>query len=599
MARFSPDDQISHVRNSVNIVDVISDYMVLKKAGNNFVGLCPFHAEKTPSFSVNPDRQFFHCFGCGEGGDVFDFVMRQNNLTFPEALASLAARAGIELAPRKMTPQQQKIVAERDALYAANDFARDFFVKSLNAPQASQAREYMKKREMPQDVLETFMLGFAPDEWRALSGFLQGKGVPPHRAEKAGLLVQKEGGGNVYDRFRNRIIFPIHDISGRIAGFGGRVMDDALPKYLNSPQTPIYDKKRMLYGLYQARQECRKTGVAFMVEGYFDVLALYAHGVRNAVATCGTALSPDHVRIIKGYAKKVVLVFDSDTAGINAARKSLPLFEAEKVQAKVLVLPAGHDPDSFVRDFGAKEFLEAAENSQDMIPFLMESAIARHGLSIEGKANVVAEIKEQVAAVSDGVTRSLYIKQIAEKLGVDEAAVLDAVRDAAKTRPKRLPGTVHEQHAKPAEPAPDRMETAILQMMVRCPECAPKVAEKRLIKHFSSNRVRALGLRILEFIQAGGDPGGAGIMNLAVEQDDRSLLARILSHDDPLELPGCMAIIDQFEKSITRRNHAELDRRIQQAQTEGHHDLALRLLVEKNELLKALQARNLKVGAKY
>ena len=529
MARFSPDDQISHVRNSVNIVDVISDYMVLKKAGNNFVGLCPFHAEKTPSFSVNPDRQFFHCFGCGEGGDVFDFVMRQNNLSFPEALAALAARAGIELAPREMTPEQQKIVAERDALYSANDLARDFFVKSLNAPQASQAREYLKKREMPQEVRDAFMLGFAPDEWRALSAYIQQQGVPPRRAEKAGLLVQKEGSGNVYDRFRNRIIFPIQDVSGRIAGFGGRVMDDALPKYLNSPQTPIYDKKRMLYGLYQARQECRKTGVAFMVEGYFDVLALYAHGVRNAVATCGTALSPDHVRIIKGYAKKVVLVFDSDTAGINAARKSLPLFESEKVKAKVLVLPAGHDPDSFVRDFGAKDFLDAAENSQDMIPFLMESAVARHGLSIEGKANVVAEIKEQVAAVSDGVTRSLYIKQIAEKLGVDEAAVLDAVRDAAKTRPKRLPGAVREEQAKPAEPAPDRMEAAILQMMVRCPECAPKVAEKRLIKYFSSPRARALGLRILEFIQAGGDAEGAGLISLAVEQEDRSLLARVLA----------------------------------------------------------------------
>ena len=477
LARFSPDDQISRVRNSVNIVDVISDYMVLKKAGNNFVGLCPFHAEKTPSFSVNPDRQFFHCFGCGEGGDVFDFVMRQNNLTFPEALATLAARSGIELTPRKMTPEQQKMVAERDALFSANDLARDYFLHCLNAPQATLARQYLQKREMPQQVLDTFMLGFAPDEWKGLSSWLQQQGVTQARAEKAGLVVQKEGGGNIYDRFRNRIIFPIHDISGRIAGFGGRVMDDALPKYLNSPQTPLYDKKRMLYGLYQARQECRKTGIAFMVEGYFDVLALHAHGIWNVVATCGTALSPDHVRIIKGYAKKVVLVFDSDTAGINAARKSLPLFEAEKVQAKVLVLPTGHDPDTYVRDFGSKSFLEAADNSLDMVPFLMESAIARHGLTIEGKANVVAEIKEQVAAVSDGIARSLYIKQMAERLGVDEVAVLDAVRDAAKTRPQRLPGTPFQEPDKPAEPPPNRMEVAILHMMVHCPECVSRVAE--------------------------------------------------------------------------------------------------------------------------
>lgn len=586
MARFAPDDQVFSIRNSVNIVDVISEYLILKKAGKNFVGLCPFHAEKTPSFSVSPDKQFYHCFGCGAGGDVFDFVMRQNNMTFPEAMAALAARAGIELAPREMTPEQKRLIARREAIFAANSLARDFFVQSLSGSKAQHARQYLEKREIPKKVMDAFMLGYAPAGWNSLVNHLEKSGVPLAKGEDAGLLKRKEGGSRVYDRFRDRIIFPIMDISGQIAGFGGRVMDDSMPKYLNSPQTPVYDKKRMLYGLYQARQTCRKQGSAFIVEGYFDVLALWANKIQNAVATCGTALSANHVRLLKGYAKKIVLVFDSDVAGINAARKSLPVFEAEKIKAKVLVLPTGHDPDSFVRENGAQAFLDMAENSMDMVPFLVESAIAEHGLSIEGKAKIVADVKEQIAFVSDSVTRSLYIKQLAERLAVDEAAVLDAVREASRTGPRLPHGPGPEPVRNPLADH-DLLEQEILRMMVHCPESVAEVAERRLLKYFESQTLKSMGMRILEYLLGGGETSTQRIMDLALTQEERNIIAKIQANEKIMTQDEYVARINQFEQRIAARQGADLNSRIQQAQASGDDDLALRLLVEKNKQLKA------------
>lgn len=346
LAGFIPDDKVADVRNAANVVDVISEYIDLKRTGKNFLGLCPFHAEKKPSFTVNEEKQIFHCFGCGQGGNVLTFVMLYHNLNFPEAVRFLANKYGIEISTRDMAPDQKRQLKQKEMLFDINQEAAAYFkAMLLESPLGGLARAYLKKREMTPQVIDRFCLGYAPGGWRNLVRHFSRKGISLKGAEKAGLIIPKREG--YYDRFRDRIIFPIVDIHQRVVGFGGRSLDESLPKYLNSPETPVYHKSQTLYGLDAAKQTCRQAGCAFVVEGYFDVLALNCHGIHNAVATLGTALSREHIRILRGYAAQVNVVFDSDEAGIKAAERSLPLFVEEKVDARVMRLPEGKDPDSY------------------------------------------------------------------------------------------------------------------------------------------------------------------------------------------------------------------------------------------------------------
>ncbi|MBW1758843.1 MAG: DNA primase [Deltaproteobacteria bacterium] len=444
MAIFVPEEKIFEIKNTADIVEVVSETVLLKKTGKNYLGLCPFHSEKTPSFTVNSEKQIFYCFGCGAGGNVFSFVMKQENLSFPEAAHMLARRYGIEVPTQTMSPQQKKSIGERDSLFEINKQAVAFFCNVLsNSTAGEKARVYLKKRGMAEDIINGFNLGYAPVGWDNLVNFFSKKRIPEVLVEKSGLIVarnknhtQRKNG--FYDRFRDRIIFPVFDVSMRVIGFGGRVLDDSLPKYLNSPETPLYNKSRSVYGLHKAKQKCRETNTVYIVEGYFDLLSLFQHGISNAVATLGTSLTVEHVRLLKGYAGRFVLVYDSDEAGIKAAQRSIDIFMKEGVDVRIIVLPEGYDPDSYLLEFGSGSFEKAAGNALGVMPFLMKSAVKKHGFSIEGKINIMSDLKAPLAAISDSVARSLYIKKAAELIDIDETAVLEKIRNVSAEKKLRV-----------------------------------------------------------------------------------------------------------------------------------------------------------------
>ena len=305
MADFIPEEKISEIRNAADIVEIISEAVVLKKTGRNYVGLCPFHAEKTPSFSVNPEKQIFYCFGCATGGSVFSFLMKQQGMTFPEAVKAVAQRCGIELPRREMSPAERRRASERELLLGINRKAMAYYSGVLKHPVAGRkARAYLEKRGFAAAIIEQFALGYAPEGWDPLIRHLGAGRERLQLLEKAGLVIPRKTGSGCYDRFRDRIVFPILNAARQVIGFGGRVLDDGLPKYLNSPETPIYTKGRSLYGIDLAREDCRKSETVFVVEGYFDLLALHQHGIQNAVATLGTALTPEHVRVLKGLDRR-------------------------------------------------------------------------------------------------------------------------------------------------------------------------------------------------------------------------------------------------------------------------------------------------------
>lgn len=430
------------VKETADIAEVIGEHVTLQRAGANLKGLCPFHAEKTPSFMVNPGRGSFHCFGCGEGGDVFSFLMLYHRVGFPEALKQLAARYHIPLAETSLSPQQREEARQREALYAINARAAALYHRFLlHDPAADQARQYLAQRGMTAAIIERFQLGYAPPRWDFLRKTLEREKFTPATAAQAGLLASKEsGGGHYYDRFRQRIIFPIIDQTGRVAGFGGRILGEGEPKYLNTAETPIFDKSRILYGLHQHRDALRKARSCLLVEGNFDLLALAAGGVEEVVAPLGTALTAGQLRILRGYVEEVVLLFDGDSAGLKAAMRAVPLFLAEKLSGRVAVLPQGQDPDSYIRAHGRQGLQELLAEGQSLAEFVFSRLAAEHGLGVEGKNRIIAELAPMVHELNDQhLLRTRFIAHFSERLGISSQQFGQSIGRPAARRPVATP----------------------------------------------------------------------------------------------------------------------------------------------------------------
>ncbi|MDA8165088.1 MAG: DNA primase [Desulfobacteraceae bacterium] len=414
---FSRDEAVQQLKEMVDIVQIVGEHVRLQKSGTNFKGLCPFHSEKSPSFMVNPARRSFHCFGCGEGGDVFTFLMRYNRLTFPEALKELADRYRIELPQAKMSAQDKARVEKRQALYQASEQAAALYHRVLATdPQAEPARRYLRDRAIPEEIVSRFRLGFAPDRWDFLTSQL-GRAFPPALLLEAGLVVEKQQGGH-YDRFRNRVLCPIHEAAGKPVAFSGRILGEGQPKYLNSPESPIFNKGRLLFGLAQTKDAIRRSSTCLIVEGNFDLLSLVARGVENVIAPLGTALTADQIRVLKGYADHAVLLFDGDAAGLKAAMRAVPLFLGEQLPARVVILPEGHDPDSYVRAHDREGLEELVAKAMPLSDFVFERLAGRHGLGLEGKAKIMAELQPLLKASPDRVQQMLFASHFAQKLGV-------------------------------------------------------------------------------------------------------------------------------------------------------------------------------------
>ena len=403
------------IKRTVDIVELIGQFVQLKRSGQSYMGLCPFHSEKAPSFTVSPAKQMFHCFGCKKGGDLFAFWMAYHQVSFPQALKDLAEKYHVSLPERDPGPPGIK-----DSIFRANEAAADFFHHLLmKSGKGKAGRDYLQRRGIPGEILSEFKLGYAPDEWDGLAKALREKKISPEAALQAGLLIPRKTEG-YYDRFRNRVMFPIFDMRSQIVGFGGRVLDQSLPKYLNTPETPVFQKGELLYGLHMAFSRIRESGRVVIVEGYTDVLALIKHGFRGAVATLGTALTRDHIRKLKGYAREAVVVFDSDAAGTAAAMKSLSFFLDEGMPAKVMSLPVGEDPDTFVNKNGLEAFQALLERSVPMFDFFIDRKMTDGGKEIEHRVNVLEDIFPVLAELKNHVQRALYVKRLSERLQVAE-----------------------------------------------------------------------------------------------------------------------------------------------------------------------------------
>ena len=595
MAVYIPEEKINDIKNASDIVDIISETVVLKKSGKNFLGLCPFHSEKTPSFTVSPDKQIFYCFGCNAGGNVFSFLMKQEGISFPEAARMLARRYGIDIPVRTMSPEQKRRISEKESVLAINRQAMDFFrCALLENASGKKAMEYLLKRGISREIIDDFKLGYAPEGWDKLAIYFSKKKQPDGLVEKSGLIIPRKGKSGFYDRFRSRIIFPIFDISMQVIGFGGRVMDDSLPKYLNSPETPVYNKSRSLYGLHMAKGKCRETRTVFIVEGYFDLLALHQHGIQNSVATLGTSLTPEHVQILRGFIGengRVVLVYDSDIAGIKAAQRSIEVFDKGYVDASIVVLPAGHDPDSYLLEFGAEPFTKLAAESKEIISFLIDCAVKKHlsacdaqagGLSTKGKIHIISDMKVPLAAINDNVARSLYVKELAERIGIDETAVLEKVREVSVARRSDIARSAADYVL---QNNGNRLERRIIAMMLQFTEILSEVDNRGLLNLFEDNILKSIGQFILKCKDRPGEPASE-LMTIIDDKDKKNIIASLVMGDDLWDRDGCLKLIAQFESS-RYRHERKLLQEIKDAEERNDHELLLRLLKKKQ-----MQAKN-------
>ena len=485
------DDLIEEIRMKNDIVDVISGYVKLQRKGSSYFGLCPFHNEKSPSFSVSPGKQMYYCFGCGAGGNVFTFLMEYENFTFPEALEMLADRAGVELPKMEYSKEAKEQADLKSALLEINKEAAKFYYYQLRQKTGEQGMAYLKGRELSDETINKFGLGYSGKFSNNLYQYLKGKNYSDELLRQSGLFNVDEKRG-MYDKFWNRVIYPIMDVNNRVIGFGGRVMGDAKPKYLNSPETKIFDKSRNLYGLNMARSSRKKNLI--ICEGYMDVVSMHQAGFTNAVATLGTALTEEQSRLIAQYTGEVVLSYDSDAPGQAATRRATGLLEAAGVKIRVLSIPDAKDPDEFIKKFGAERFAQLIEGSSSATDFAINKLRQENDVTTaEGKVSFLKQFAALMAGLPNPIEREVYLSKVCRELEVDKAAVAGQIareqkrrdyRDRKKEERDLIAPPIREDSGK------DREDELLLRQHPR----EMKAAE-RLLRYLLRNPDRAEALR--------------------------------------------------------------------------------------------------------
>lgn len=456
-----PENKIEEIRASANIVDIISEYVQLRKRGKNYIGLCPFHNEKTPSFTVSDEKQIFHCFGCHAGGNVYKFLMDYEKISFVEAVQELAEKQGIPLEFSEDTSERQ---TEQEILYDINtETARYFSDNLLNRPEGETARKYFHDRKIKPQAMRAFGLGYAMPDWDDFINFAQSKKLDLERALALGLIGQRSD-GRLYDKFMGRIIFPIFSPNGRVVAFAGRILDkrEGTAKYLNSPESSVYTKGRILYGLSHAKDEIRHLDKAILVEGYMDLISLYQAGIKNVVAVSGTALTEEQVQLISRYTKNTVLLFDADTAGIKASMRSIELLLRRDIEVKIASLPGGEDPDSFVNNYGREKFEELIKKAENFLEY-QTGIYESQGMFADpaSAANAIRELMKPVALIGDELKRSLLIKNISKKFNLREKLLEAELDKAIKAAGKQITGEERIRDRQVAEQNRAVRETAV------------------------------------------------------------------------------------------------------------------------------------------
>jgi len=479
---------ITEVKQRLDIVEFVSEYVTLQKAGRNFKGLCPFHSEKHPSFFVFPEQQSWHCFGaCGTGGDIFSFIMKKEGIDFGQALRVLAQRGGVTLSPREAPSKAED--EKRERLFQINEAAAEYYYHILSATKAgATARSYLTKRNIMPETIKEFRLGFSPDAWETIKDYLLGKGYTEKELVEAGLIIEKEEGGS-YDRFRNRLMFPICDIQGRVTGFGARVLDDSLPKYINSPQTTIFDKSNSQYGIDKAKSAIRKKDLVIIVEGYMDVLTAHQHSWQNVVGSMGTSLTEKQVEGIKRLTNNITLALDADLAGEEATLRGRAILAYSNIEANVILLPPGKDPDEVIGDEPAL-WQKLVEQAMPIMDFAFQSVISKVDINkARDKSLAVQKLLPSIYEIRDPVQQSHYLKRLARELKIEESAIRTALRESKAGRKRPQPGKPIEQSRLARRFVSSHIEERCLALLLQYPELR-LLAQELSPEHFESTENR-------------------------------------------------------------------------------------------------------------
>jgi DNA primase len=557
MAGLIPQDKLEQIRAASDIVDVVGSYLPLKRAGANWVALCPFHKEKSPSFNVNPQRQIFHCFGCHKGGDVFTFVKDYENIGFMDAVRRLAERAKIPLEFEAGGPDLQTRHVKEQLLQIHEQITQRWQTALANDAVGQVARDYLAKRSVSAEAIKLFRLGCAPDVWDDTVNWAKNKGHELSLVEKAGLILRKEGSDHYYDRFRGRLIFPICDEQGRVIAFSGRVLagDEKTAKYVNSPETPVFTKSKVFFGLDKSKRAVLDAGFALVCEGQLDLIACFMAGVQNVVAPQGTAFTSDHARIIKRYVDEVVLCFDSDEAGQNAAVRSLDSLLASGLAIRVAVVPAPHDPDSFIKEFGPEAFRKLVEGAEGFFDYLLKRLCATHDVTADkGRLAVLRGMAEAVRKTGNGVLIDKYAQKTALRLGVSS----DAMRAEFKKVPTaRSASAGAETEAMEPPPGPDRPsphEYWLLKLALRHEECVDWVAAHLDPEWIRHGAVRQLMSRRLGAHSSHTWHGLAAFLDECESPEAQSLVTEATAEDRVIPDPA-----RQLADVVTRLRNQFLD----------------------------------------
>lgn len=576
---------LAEISSRLDILDVVAESVKLSRKGDRYWGLCPFHTEKTPSFSVSPGKNMFYCFGCHSGGNLFTYIMKRDGLDFPEAVQKLADQAGIQLHNR----QARQGVDRFKKVVEVNKAAATLFQQFLGDDySAARARDYLAKRYLQEEIIKRFQIGYAPNDWSKLSNLLLQKGFEQEWIKESGLIKRSKNRDSYYDLFRDRIIFPILDYQGNVVGFGGRAVEDAVPKYLNTPETEVYVKRYHLFGLYQARETIRKCNEVILVEGYMDCLKLHQHGINQAVASLGTAVTRQQALLLRRYAENVMVLYDGDEAGQRETLRAVDLLSAQDFNVDVLTLPAGQDPDDFLDQYGKEEFLQYIQNNRvSYIEFKMKRYIAaENNLNLQAKIRVVNGVKNDIGRLQSAILRDNYIKRLSRLLKIEENLILKEIdsNNGYKNPPPRNKSPVNRDNIQYGNYS---LEEKILAAMLHNREIAETIAAQIGVQCFASSNFNQLATICYE---SGGTMASHYLEWQQAIQDEglESILARL---DTGWDEGICIndAELWYFIRSVERQRQKapwrKLHQRLEHLHAEGDFHTVLRLILDLDTFL--------------
>lgn len=578
------EDIINQIRDRVDITEIVGQHVSLVRTGQNLKGLCPFHQEKTPSFTVSSSKQIFHCFGCGAGGHVFAFLTRITGASFPEVVRDLGRKVGIDVPDTAHSGPSQ---AQTGRLELLNRSAAEWFRRNLRDNRlGTEAREYLRTRGIEQPTIDRFGIGVAPGDWDGLLKALTKEGFQQAELAAAGLVIARDNGSGFYDRFRARVMFTISDLRKRIVGFGGRVLGEGTPKYLNSPDTPLFKKGHTLFALDLAREAITRTKTVIVVEGYFDAIALHQAGLTHTVATLGTALTIDHIHVLRRFASNVVLLFDPDPAGVRAALRGLDLFVNSGLGVKVVSLPVGDDPDTFVRSFGPEAFARLEEQAPSLLDFALEQSLqSAQGGTVEGRIRSVDEVLRILQKSEHPIEREERMRIVAERLGINQQHLIDRYPALASQDKRRPPGNKTQVRPSPLwRGAPEERDVVYLLLQG---QLSPLDVRRLRPETFTVPACRTLVERALTHVGQDGRVGLRHLLDTVVEDPECGPLATELSmleqHFDDVRahLQDCLDRLDRKHAESALR---ELIVRLKAAERDGRTEEARALNVQVNEL---------------